>query len=128
MRKVRDLITKATKDFELARRYKQLKEYVTASALYTSAVEKVLQALFISRTRRDPPANASIHYLARHTSVPEEVSVYIAAMEENESTADPADIYELVEDTSERSAEAKAFYMEGLVKRLLDYMQAYAKI
>jgi HEPN domain-containing protein len=127
MKRVRDLMTRATKDFELAKRHKQVKEYVTATLLYTSAVEKVLKALFISKTKREPPADASIHYLARYTGVPEEVSVYIASMDENEATADPAEISELVESTADRSAESKAFYMEGLVKRLLDYMYAYAK-
>ena len=65
MRKVRELIAKASQDFELAKMHKQVREYVTATMLYNRAVEKILTALFISRTKREPPKNASIDYLAR---------------------------------------------------------------
>jgi HEPN domain-containing protein len=126
--KSRELIAKASKDFELAKGYRQVRDFVTASLLYNKAVEKVLKAIYISKSKREPPANASISYLARHTEVPDEVSVYIASMEENSAIEDPADISELVETSSENSAEVKAYYMEGLVKRLLDSMQAYSKI
>lgn len=130
MRKVRDLIAGAQKDFELAKRHKKIREYVTATLLYTSAVEKVLKALFISRTRKEPPKDASIRYLAIRAGVPEEVSVYMATMEESEYTADPTDfshMEEMTQGPAGGGAESKAFYMDGLVKRLLDYMYAYAK-
>jgi hypothetical protein len=62
--------------------------------------------------------------------VPDEVSMYMASMEENEATADPADFSDMEEMERGRaggSAEVKAFYMDGLVKRLLDYVYAYSK-
>lgn len=131
MRKVRELMAKAMKDFELAKKHKQTKEYVTATTLYTNAVEKVLKALFISKTKRDPPRNATIHYLARRTGVPTEVSMYMASIEESSAMEDPADFLgiddEIAGSPTGKNAETEAFYMEGLVKRLLDYVYAYAK-
>lgn len=128
MRKERELVARAARDFELAKRYKQLQEYMTATLLYTKAVEKMLRALFINKKRREPPVNASIRYLAREIGVPDEVSMYIACVEQKDTTADPAEITELTESTYVNGAEAKAYYMDGLVKRLLDYINSYAKI
>ena len=131
MKKAKELIARASKDFELAKRHKQVKDYVTATILYTSAVEKVLKALFINRTKKDPPKNASLQYLAMRVGVPDEVSVYMSSMEESAATADPADFSNMEEVTRGRaggSAEVKAYYMDGLVKRLLDYVNVYSKL
>lgn len=128
-KRIRDLITTASNDFELAKRHKQIREYVTATLLYNKAVEKVLKALFISRTNRQPPANATIEYLAKRTGVPEEVSAYITSMqEESAESMEPVDFVDFDRETSmERGAERQAFYMDGLAKRLLDYVTAYVK-
>lgn len=126
MRSVRGLIARASRDFELAKGYKQIKEYVTATLLYTRSVEEALRALFIRSTRREPPKNASITYLARGAGVPEEVSVYIASMEEREVTDDPSDFNEI--DYEESNSEDRAFFMDGLARRLLDCLNAYKRI
>jgi HEPN domain-containing protein len=130
MRRARELVAKASQDFELAKMHKQVKEYVTATILYNRAVEKVLKALFISRTKREPPKNASISYLARRTGVPDEVAVYITSLEENEAVGmNVNDLVDLQDTGTERGgAERRAFYMDGLAKRLLDYVSTYTKI
>ena len=125
--KTRDLIARASKDFELAKRYRQLRDYVTATLLYNTAVEKVLKALYINKAKKQPPANASIDYLAKQTGVPAEISAYINSMRETEINEEPADLMGFGEDEEEnvaRSAERQAFYLDGLTKRLLDYVQA----
>ncbi|MGD0728793.1 MAG: HEPN domain-containing protein [Candidatus Micrarchaeaceae archaeon] len=131
MGRVRELIAKATKDLELAKRHKRQKEYVTATTLYNSAVEKVLMALFISKKRHEPPANATTEYLARQTGVPEEISIYINSVQENLDEQGSNEYIELEPyETSnlERSSERQAFYLDGLAQRLLDYVSIYAKI
>jgi HEPN domain-containing protein len=129
-KRIRDLIAKASNDFELATKHKQIKEYVTATLLYNSAVEKVLKALFMSRTKKQPPANVSIEYLAKTTGVPEEISAYISAMHDDSTEhMGPVDFVDLDRETSfDRGAERQAFYMDGLAKRMIDYVTAYAKI
>ncbi|MDE1870947.1 MAG: HEPN domain-containing protein [Candidatus Micrarchaeota archaeon] len=127
MRSVRGLIVRASRDFELAKGYKQIREYVTATLLYTKSIEEALRALFISRTRRVPPKDASITYLARGAGVPEEVSVYIASMEERDATEDPSDLNG-IEGKEGFGSEENAFFMDGLAQRLLDYVYAYRRI
>jgi HEPN domain-containing protein len=130
MKKVRELVAKASQDFELAKTHARVREYATATVLYNKAVEKVLKALFINKTKREPPANASIEYLARRTGVPEEVSAYINSLDENTDTAQEEEFASLYskELQSEKSAQRQALYMDGLAKRLIDYVSAYAKI
>ncbi|MGI0100868.1 MAG: HEPN domain-containing protein [Candidatus Micrarchaeaceae archaeon] len=130
---IRELISRASKDIELAKRHRKTKEYMTATILYNNAVEKVLKALFISKKKRSPPANASISYLARQTGVPDEISMYIYSMQESAYAEDPVpeDFTGLNQYEEERaggeSLEVKAFFLDGLSKRLLDYVLAYAK-
>lgn len=127
----RDLIAKASKDFELAKGYRQLRDYVTATLLYNTAVEKILKALYINKSKKQPPANASIDYLAKQTGVPSEISAYINSIRETEINEEPADLMGFGEDEDEnvsRSAERQAFYLDGLAKRLLDYVQSRANI
>jgi HEPN domain-containing protein len=129
MRKVRELVVKASQDFELAKAHKQLREYVTATVLYNKAVEKVLKALFISKTRKEPPANASIDYLASRTGVPEEISVYISSLrDDNVGGIGDDGLVDLEYASIDSSAERRAFYMDGLAKRLLDYVNVSVKI
>ena len=102
---------------------------MTATILYNRAVEKVLKALFISRTRKEPPKNASIDYLARRTGVPDEVAVYITSLDENGAVGmDMNGLVDLQYTDTGNGAERQAFYMEGLTKRLLDYVSTYTKI
>jgi HEPN domain-containing protein len=128
--KSRHLIARASKDFELAKGYMQLRDFVTASLLYNKAVEKVLKALYINRSKKEPPANASIDYLAQRTGVPDEISVYISSIKETD-IAGPAELQDINGNEDENigvSAERQAFYLDGLTKRLLDYVNARANI
>lgn len=128
--RIRELIHRASKDFELAKGMMQIKDYVVATLLYNKAIEKMLKALFISKTKREPPANASIEYLAKATGMPEEVSMYIKSMQESEEiNMGPADFVDLAHpEDIDAGAARRAFYMDGLAKRLLDYVSAYTKI
>jgi len=129
--KTRDLIARASKDFELAKRYRQLRDYVTATLLYNTAVEKVLKALYINKAKKQPPANASIDYLAKQTGVPAEISAHINSIKETEINAEPTELMnfgEYEEESVGKSAERQAFYLDGLTKRLLDYVQSRANI
>jgi HEPN domain-containing protein len=126
---IRGLIARAAKDLELAKRHRKIKEYVTAILLYNKAVEKSLKAFFISKTKREPPANASIEYLAKRTGVPEEISMYINSVQENKDMERPADFVDLDEATHiSKNSETEAFYMDGLANRILDYVTAYIRI
>lgn len=130
MKKARELVKKAWKDFELAKKHRQIKEYVTATLLYNTAVEKVLTALFINKTRKAPPANASIGYLAMRTGVPMEISTYITSVQEV-GEEEPVGFMDLEEETNigqQQNEERKAFFMDGLAQRLLDYVTAYVRI
>lgn len=129
MKKVKDLVAKAWQDFELAKNHKAVREYATATVLYNKAVEKVLKALFISKTKKDPPKNASIEFLASRTGVPDEISAYINSLRENEPVSGMDEsIVDLEYNNIGEGAERQAFYMDGLAKRLLDYVNAYVKI
>lgn len=131
MGKTGELLARARKDIELATKYKKIRDYVTANLLYNSAMKKVLSALFITKTRKTPPAEASVEYLARAAGVPEEVSMYIKSMEEHEP-AQPmvSEFIELgpyEENSLEENTERQAFFLDGLVTRLLDYVLAYSR-
>ncbi len=78
------LLKKATRDFELAKKYKDGRELITASLLYNRATERVLKALFIKKNRRQPPEKASIAYLAMKARLPDEISSELLGMEQDE--------------------------------------------
>lgn len=78
------LLKKAAKDFELAKKYKDGKELITASLLYNRATERVLKALFIRKNRRQPPEKASIAYLAMKAKLPDEISSELLSVEQDE--------------------------------------------
>lgn len=129
MKKEGKLIARASKDIALAARHKKGKDYVTATLLYNKAVEEILGALFIRKTKKAPPLNASAEYLARQTGVPEEISIYIKSMNESQEMQPVNELIDLEsykESSSEMAEEREAFYMGGLAKRLLDYVVAYA--
>lgn len=126
MGKVKELIANASRDFEMAKGHKHVRDYVTAIVLYNKAVEKVLKALFISKTHKEPPSDASIGYLASRTGMPEEISVYINTLQDRENV-EPAEFMEIDQTGGKGNAEMHAFYMDGLAKRLLDYVSVYAK-
>jgi len=128
--RIRGLIARASRDLELAKRCMQIKEYVTANLLYSKAMEKVLKALFLYKIKKQPPINASIGYLAKETGVPEEIGVYINSVKDEEELR-PADFTDLEyyrDGIVGPGTKTQALYMEGLSKRLLDYVMAYTNI
>ncbi len=129
MRSGTDLVRKAVKDFELARKYTHAKEYITASILYNKATEKVLKALYQHRTKKSAPSNASLEYLAEKTGLPEGMYDDIVSMpDEGTELMEEDYLLEYDEVESTRKAEAtehnRALAREGLVRRLIDYAEA----
>ncbi len=125
--KLRDLVSRASKDFQLAKGKLRIGEYSAANALYGNAMEKVLSALFIKRMNRNPPKNVSIGYLARNAGVPEDVEAYMESVEENDGMHEGIAV-EAEEESSPKEMARRAFYMDGLVQRLLDYFYTYVRI
>jgi HEPN domain-containing protein len=129
MRKGVDLVKKAMQDYELARKYRDAKEYLTASILYRKATEKVLKALFLKNRKRSPPTNASIEYLAEQTVLPD--SIYSEIVSIPDETTEIMEEEQLLEyDDGERTHRAQTSeYMstmerQDLVRRLIDYAEA----
>ena len=82
MRDIRGLVARALKDMELAKRYRQRKEYAATTLLYNKAIERVLKALFISKKRKDPPIGASAVYMASNMRMPEEIMTGLLSLHE----------------------------------------------
>jgi HEPN domain-containing protein len=124
-----ELLKKAAKDFELARKYSEAKEYITASILYRTATEKVLRALFLKHMKKSPPVNASIEYLAKQTALPE--SIYeevISIPDESIELMEEENLLEYDEDERTHLAQRSEYHStlskREAVKRLLDYAKA----
>ena len=118
MGRIEEMLVGASKDFDLAKRYKHAGEFTIAELLYTEAIEKILKALFIRGTGNEPPSGASIDYLAARLKMPRELfeETTLQGMEEEQ-----ADAYA----ETKKSAEERTMHMDGIVKRLLDYGMAY---
>lgn len=134
MRRVRrgvDLVKRAAQDFELARTYRDAREYITASILYRKATEKVLKALYRKYNKREAPRDASIESLAMQMSLPEEIYDDLVTLpdERTEMMAEESLIeYDEEEQThTARDEEYRsAMSKHELVKRLIDYAKANA--
>ncbi len=129
MKRGTELIKKAVKDFELARKYGDAKEYITASILYRTATEKVLKALYQYRKNKNPPSNATIEYLAEQTMLPSSIYEDIVAMpDERTEIMEEESLMEYDEVESTRRAVASEYHStlmkHELVRRLLDYAEA----
>lgn len=129
IRKGVDLVRKAAQDFELAKRYRDAREYITASILYRKATEKALKALYQQSKNREPPKNASMEYLAMQMSLPSEIYDDLVALPDEgmEMAADESLMeYDDEEQTHMARDEeyASAMSKHELVKRLLDYAKA----
>ncbi len=129
MGKHAELVKKAYADFELAKRYGDMKEYMTASILYRKATEKVLRAMVASNKKRTPPKDASIEYLAEQAKLPE--GMY------NELIGMPDESSELLEEESlleydeseqthkaDRAEHDSVVQKHNAVRRLLEYAGA----
>jgi HEPN domain-containing protein len=120
MGRIEEMLVGASKDFDLAKRYKNAGEFTIAELLYAEALEKVFTALFIRGTGNAPPSGTSISYLATKLKMPRELFD-----ETTRRCVDDEQAKAYVE--TDRSAEERALYMESAVKRLLDYGMAYVR-
>ncbi len=115
MERIEEMLVGASKDFDLAKRYKQAGEFTIAVLLYTEATEKVLKVLFMRENRKEPPIGASIEYLALKARMPKELL--------EDTALQYADSDDQV--NADSRVEERALDMEIAVKRLLDYSMAY---
>jgi len=124
MRDIRSLVARALKDMELAKRYRQRKEYAATTLLYNKAIEKVLKALFISKKRKDPPLGASAVYLASNIRMPEEIITGLLSLQETDDevlwSGNEATIMTYERIGKSMKAEHKLIQMDELATRLID--------
>lgn len=117
MGKVEELLEGASQDFGLAKRYKSSGEFTISMLLYVEATDKVLRALFIRDTGKEAPPGASIGYMAMRLRMPRELFDDASMQALTDTQALPAE--------PELGIGEKALYLDGVVKRLLDYGMAY---
>ncbi len=123
------LLKKATQDFELARKYRDAKELVTASLLYNSAIEKVLKALIMAKTKRKLPEKASLEYLAEQARLPEEMAIDLTSMDdEMEDVMEEELEMENLEEYKYTNIDQKEYNnilnKSNIVRRLISYAEA----
>ncbi len=123
------LLKKATQDFELARKYRDAKELVTASLLYNSAIEKVLKALIMAKTRRKPPEKASLEYLATQARLPEEMAIDLSSMDDEmedimEEELEMENLQEYKHSNIDQKEYNNVLNKSNIVRRLISYAEA----
>jgi HEPN domain-containing protein len=123
MGKERDLIKGASENLELARRYRSRGDIAVATLLYNKAISGVMRALYHRKTGRTAPPDASLEYLSSRASLPEEVGEYVRSVMEPETEEEELDSLEVKETYT--GGGGKLLYLDGLIKRLLDYASAY---
>jgi HEPN domain-containing protein len=123
MRRDWDLIRGANKNLELARKYRSRGDIAVATLLYNKAIAGVMRALYYRKTGRNAPPDASVRYLSSKASLPQEVEEYVRSVMEPETEAEELESLEVVDTYSGGSG--RLLYLDGLIKRLLDYASAY---
>lgn len=118
----RFLVARALRDMELAKRYRQRKQYATTTLLYSKAIDRVLRALSISRGMRNPPAGASAVYMAARMRMPDDIVTDLLSLREvDDETAGEDEVgvrYERLE--RNMKAERKLLQMDELATRIMD--------
>ena len=123
MKKGWDHIRTAERDLELARRYRSRGDIAVATLLYNKAISGVMKALYYRKTGRHAPPDASLEYLSSRASLPDEVEEYVRSVMEPETEAEELQSLEVTDTYSGGSG--RLLYLDGLIKRLLDYASAY---
>ena len=128
MKSFRGLVSESVKDFRSAKRYREIKEYATAAFLYGKSIEMALRAMFVKRARKQPPRGASLEYLARTAVLPEEIYVYLRTVDGDGKADGDMQLYGIPGTLGDAGGadEGRATYLDGLAKRLLDYIAAYS--
>jgi HEPN domain-containing protein len=129
MRKGLSFIRRAVKDFELARRYSNSREYLTASTLYRMATEKALKALIVRKKNSRLPKNATIEYLAMQANLPENLYDEITNMPDEMTEMLEEEGLQEYDDGEHSHLAVRSEYRGALSKResvrkLLDYARA----
>jgi hypothetical protein len=124
MRRDKDLIKGANRNLELARKYRNRGDIAVATLLYNKAISGVMHALYVRKTGRSAPPDATVQYLSSKANLPDEVGEYIRSVMETESNEEEMESIELAE-TAGLKTEGRLLYLDGLIKRLLDYASAY---
>ena len=119
----RDHIMTAEKDLELARKYRSKGDIAVATLLYNKAISGVMRTLYHRKTGRQAPPDASLEYLSSKASLPDEVEEYVRSVMEPETVEEELESMEVKE--TYLGGSGKLLYMDGLIKRLLDYANAY---
>jgi HEPN domain-containing protein len=123
MGKGEDHIRMASKDLALAREYRSRGDIAVATLLYNKAISRVMRMMYYKKTGRHAPRDASLGYLSSKAKLPDEVGEYVRSVMEPESEAEGLESMELTETYTGGSG--KLLYLDGLIKRLLDYSDAY---
>jgi len=115
-------IRAARKDLELARKYRSRGDIAVATLLYNKAISRAMRMMYYKRTGRHAPRDASLGYLSANANIPDEVAEYIRGVMEpsEEEQMGSFDLAEVASDSG-----GKLLYLDGLIKRLLDYSNAY---
>ncbi len=129
MKKGAEFLKRAARDFELARKYKDAREYITASILYRKATEKVLKALFMKHRKQEAPKGASIEFLATHARLPDEMQYELVDMPTESAEMDMEESLQEYDDAEQTDRVGATEYESTLskhevVRRLLDYAKA----
>lgn len=123
MAKGSDQIRMAQKDLELAREYKSKGDIAVATLLYNKAISGVMRSLYYRKTGRHAPREASVEYLSSKANLPDEVEEYVRSVMETETREEEIESIEVME--TYKGGSGKLLYLDGLIKRLLDYSNAY---
>jgi HEPN domain-containing protein len=123
MAKGSDQIRMAQKDLELAREYKSNGDIAVATLLYNKAISRVMRSLYYRKTGRHAPREASVGYLSSKANLPDEVEEYVRSVMETETREEEIASIEVME--TYKGGSGKLLYLDGLIKRLLDYSNAY---
>jgi hypothetical protein len=111
------------KDLELARSYRSRGDVAVATLLYNKAISRVMRMMYYKKTGRHAPREASLSYLSSKAAIPDEVGEYIRSVMEVETEEEQLGSFQLQETSADGGG--KLLYMDGLIKRLLDYSNAY---
>ena len=124
MRDIRGLVARALRDMELAKRYRQKKEYAATTLLYSKAIDRVLKALFISKKKKEPPIGASAVYIASNMRMPDEIMNGLLSLRETDDevvwSGNEAAIMTYERVGRSMSAEHKVLQMNELATKLID--------
>lgn len=123
------MVRGAARDFELARKYRDAREYLTASILYRKATEKVLRALFIAKLKKTPPSGATIGYMAMQARLPDGIYDDLVSMpDEREEVSEEESLLEYDDEEQTHKAESTEYSSSltkhELVRRLIEYAKA----